>query len=148
VQVLVDGAEAAYTHYLELLNQDEDGRTIDLRRTGVARELARANLPVSFYTQWYWKIDLHNLLHFLELRLDRRAQYEIRQYAAVILGIVKVWVPLTYEAFIDYRLGRLELSKRALEVVRRMGSAGEEVDFAASGLSRREWDELAAAIRQ
>jgi len=107
----------------------------------VARELARTTLPVNFYTEWYWKIDLHNLLHFLQLRLDRHAQYEIRVYAETIAGIVKQWCPLTWEAFEDYRLNAYSLSAPALAVVQRM-LAGEAVVQEGSGLSRREWDEL------
>ena len=107
----------------------------------VARELARTTLPVNFYTEWYWKIDLHNLLHFLQLRLDRHAQYEIRVYAEAIAGVVKQWCPLTWEAFEDYRLNAYSLSAPALAVVQRM-LAGEAVVQEGSGLSRREWDEL------
>ena len=107
----------------------------------VARELARTTLPVNFYTEWYWKIDLHNLLHFLQLRLDRHAQYEIRVYAEAIAGVVKQWCPLTWEAFEDYRLNAYSLSAPALAVVQRM-LAGEAVTQEGSSLSRREWDEL------
>ena len=77
-------------------------------------------LPLNAYTQWYWKIDLHNLLHFVALRADPHAQYEIRAYAEVLLDVVRRWVPLTYAAFVDYRLKAAELSAKALAVVRRM----------------------------
>lgn len=128
------GARRAYAEYLELLG--EEGGEV-----GVARELARAVLPVSFYTQWYWKSDLHNLLRFLELRMDAHAQWEIRQYAEVIAGMVERWVPQTWEAFRDFRLQRTELSAAATAVVRRW-LAGEDIAQENSGLSRREWASL------
>ena len=127
-----------------MLNEDEQGEPIDPSKLGLARELARSVLPVAFYTQWYWKTDLHNLLRFLELRADLHAQWEIRQYALRIAEIVKLWVPHTYEAFEDYRLGRLELSQAAAVVVRRW-LAGEVVRRADSGLSIREWNDLLIA---
>jgi thymidylate synthase (FAD) len=127
----------AFTAYDQLLGEGD--------RPGVARELARIVLPLSTYTQWYWKIDLHNLLHFLALRADPHAQYEIRAYAEVIFGIVRRWVPLTAEAFENYRLRAVTLSARAREVVRRM-IAGETVTQETSGLSAGEWRELVAAL--
>ncbi len=145
IDTIVRGAESAYKDYLSLLNEDEQGEQLDPSKLGLARELARSVLPVSFYTQWYWKIDLHNLLRFLELRMDLHAQWEIRQYALKIADIVKLWVPHTYEAFEDYRLGRLELSRAAAEVVKRW-STGEEVNREDSGLSAREWSDLHAKI--
>ena len=136
----------AYDDYVEMLNADEQGNTRDPSRQGLARELARMNLSLNFYTQWYWKIDLLNLLHFLGLRADDHAQYEIRAYAEVILDqVVARWVPLTCAAFRDYVAGAFTLSAPALAVVRRM-LAGESVDQAASGLSAREWRELMAAL--
>lgn len=144
-EVMRSEAEQAYGRYLHLLNEDGLGSPADPDRSGVARELARSVLPVSFYTQWYWKIDLHNLLRFLELRMDPHAQWEIREYANAIASIVKLWVPLTWEAFSDYRLGRLELSAAAAAVVRRW-LAGDTVALEQSGLSRREWDELSVAM--
>ncbi|MGD1015378.1 MAG: FAD-dependent thymidylate synthase [Roseiarcus sp.] len=134
-------AERAYGRYLELLNQDAEGNVLSATRTGVARELARIDLPLSFYTQWYWKIDLHNLLSFLSLRAHPNAQLEIRAYAQEILKIVAVWVPHTYEAFVDYRRDSYELSRGALEAVRRM-LRGERVVASDVGLSPREWREL------
>jgi len=108
---------------------------------GLARELARIVLPTNFYTQWYWKIDLHNLLHFLSLRADPHAQYEIRVYAERIADVVRKWVPITAQAFDDYHKGGVHLSAAGLEVVRRK-LAGEEVSQPQSGLSKREWGEL------
>ena len=136
----------AYGVYENLLNEDESGERKDPDRAGLARELARAALPVNYYTQFYWKIDLHNLLHFLSLRADAHAQYEIRAYADVILEkIVMRWVPATYEAFRDYGLDAASLSAGGLAVVRRM-LAGETVQQENSGLSKREWRELMAVL--
>ncbi|MGR3485676.1 MAG: FAD-dependent thymidylate synthase [Paracoccaceae bacterium] len=130
-------ADRAYDTYASLLS--EDGQQ------GLARELARMTLPASIYTQWYWKVDLHNLLHFLRLRADPHAQYEIRAYADAICEVVADWVPATWAAFRDHRLEAATLSGRALAVLRRM-LAGEDVDQASSGLSKGEWRELRAVI--
>ena len=136
----------AYGVYKNLLNEDDTGAPKDPDRAGLARELARAALPVNYYTQFYWKIDLHNLLHFLSLRADAHAQYEIRAYADVILDkIVMSWVPATYQAFRDYAMDAASLSAGGLAVVKRMLS-GEAVDQASSGLSKREWRELMAVL--
>ncbi len=140
-QMLREDAAQAYGHYEEMLNEDGDGGARDPERQGLARELARMNLSLNFYTQWYWKIDLHNLFHFLSLRADAHAQYEIRAYAEVMLDTVKRWVPAAHEAFCDYRLGAASLSAKALGVVRRK-LAGEDVDQESSGMSKREWREL------
>ncbi len=131
----------SYQLYLDLLNEDRNGETADPEKQGVARELARMTLPLNTYTEWYWKIDLHNLLHFSALRADSHAQYEIRAYADVLLDVLKRWVPLTYDAFIDYRHEGAELSAKALAVLRRM-LKGEKVEQAESGLSPREWRDL------
>lgn len=130
LRLLRRDAEQAYETYEGLLENP-----------GLARELARMNLPVSWYTQWYWKIDLHNLLHFLALRIDPHAQYEIRVYGEAMAKVVQAWVPTVWEAFEDYRLHAVTLSRQMVDTVRRM-LAGEAVDREASGLSRREWDEL------
>jgi thymidylate synthase (FAD) len=114
---------------------------------GLARELARMELSLNYYTQWYWKIDLHNLLHFLSLRMDSHAQLEIRVYAELIGGLVERWVPMCYEAFRDYRLGSVQLSAGALEAVRRM-LRGEPTTAAEVGLSAREWRELMDVLQQ
>jgi thymidylate synthase (FAD) len=145
LEILESDARKAYAHYEELLNGNEAGDIFDETKQGLARELARMTLPVNFYTQWYWKIDLHNLMHFLSLRADSHAQYEIRAYADVMLEMVKAWVPLTYQAFMDYRMGAAELSAQGLDVVRRK-LAGEAVSQETSGLSLREWDELHTLI--
>jgi len=139
-------ATRCYDHYVEMLNEDEGGARRDPSRRGLARELARMNLTLNTYTQWYWKIDLYNLFHFLSLRADAHAQYEIRSYAEAMLGTVAAWVPLAHQAFLDYRLGAVTLSAQMLAAVRRM-LAGEAMDQASSGLNRREWAELMAALR-
>ena len=147
LQLLTADATHAYEHYEEMLNEDADGTVRDPNRRGLARELARMNLSLNFYTQWYWKIDLLNLLHFVWLRADDHAQYEIRAYANVLLDIIRRWVPLTHEAFVDYRADAASLSGPALTIVRRM-LKGETVDQESSGLSPAEWRDLMATIEQ
>jgi thymidylate synthase (FAD) len=141
LDLLREDALRAYRDYTTLLNTDEAGAVIDPDRQGLARELARMNLTLGFYTQWYWKTDLYNLLNFLSLRADVHAQYEIRAYADVMLETLERWVPLTAEAFRQYRLGGAHLSEKGLAVVKRM-IAGEPVSHAESGMSKREWTEL------
>ena len=145
LHLLRDDAERCYGHYQEMLNARDDGSMLDASRSGLARELARMNLTLNTYTQWYWKIDLHNLLHFLSLRADAHAQYEIRVYAEVMLDTVKRWVPATYAAFLDYRLGAATISARGLAAVKRMID-GEKLDQKSSGLNPREWRELMTAL--
>jgi thymidylate synthase (FAD) len=134
-------AEHAYAGYTELLNEDTSGKPIDPSRPGLARELARMNLSLGFYTQWYWKTDLHNLMHFLALRADQHAQHEIRAYAETMLNTLARWVPMTHTAFLEYRMNAALISATGLAVIRRL-LAGEIVAPEASGLSRREWREL------
>jgi thymidylate synthase (FAD) len=155
---VVQGAEAAhvldllredsrrqYGHYLEMLNEADDGAPIDSDRQGLARELARMSLTLNFYTQWYWKIDLYNLMHFLSLRADPHAQYEIRVYAEAMLEVMRRWVPLCHEAFLQHRLDSVTFSAGALAVVKRL-LAGEKVTQESSGLGKREWGELLGTI--
>ncbi len=123
----------SFTVYEKLLGDDE--------RPGIARELARMVLPLNTYTQWYWKVDLHNLLHFLRLRNDAHAQYEIRAYAEVLLDIARKWVPLTTAAFEQYRVDGAELSAAALAVIRRV-LGGEVVTGPSSGLAGTELRQL------
>ena len=139
--LLRDDASRCYDHYAWMLN--EDGA--DPARQGLARELARMNLTLNSYTQWYWKVDLQNLMHFLSLRADAHAQYEIRVYAEAMIKVLHAWVPACAQAFMDYRVGAVSLSAQMLAVVRRR-LAGESVTQAGSGLSKREWDELAAML--
>jgi thymidylate synthase (FAD) len=143
--LLREDAERAYGHYAEMLNEDETGKLVDPSRTGLARELARMNLSLNFYTQWYWKTDLHNFMNFLSLRADAHAQYEIRVYADAMLGVLDRWCPLSAEAFRQYRMGGASLSAAGLAVVRRL-LAGETVTQEQSGLGKREWTELQATL--
>jgi thymidylate synthase (FAD) len=145
LDLLRSDAERAYTSYTQMLNVSETGSAADPSWPGLARELARMSLSLNFYTQWYWKIDLHNLLHFLALRADPHAQYEIRAYADEMLRIVERWVPLAHAAFLEYRMNAETISATSLKVIRRL-LAGETVDQKASGLSPREWRELMAVL--
>ncbi len=145
IGILRADAEQTYAHYEEMLNEDAAGNRPDPGRDGLARELARMNLTLNTYTQWYWKIDLHNLLHFLSLRTDAHAQYEIRVYADAMLETARRWVPIVCEAFEDYRIGGAQLSASGLAVVRQMLDGGTP-DQKTSGLSPREWRELMATL--
>jgi thymidylate synthase (FAD) len=137
LKYLTEDAMRCYDHY-EAMISDEG-------QQGLARELARMNLPANIYTQWYWKVDLHNLLHFLRLRADAHAQYEIRVYAEEICKLVADWVPFAYRAFEDYRMGGATLSSTALDCVRRM-LKGEEVTQETSGMSKGEWREFKGVL--
>ena len=141
LDMLKQDAERTYKNYEEMLNERFDGTTIDESKDGLARELARMNLTLNTYTQWYWKTDLLNLLNFLNLRADNHAQYEIRTYADAMLKTVKKWVPIAYEAFVDYRVGGLELSSKSKLVNEKM-IKGQACIFENSNLSKREWNEL------
>ncbi|MFL2682696.1 MAG: FAD-dependent thymidylate synthase [Alphaproteobacteria bacterium] len=134
-------AEKSYETYEYLLNENNKGEVIDENRDGLSRELARINLTLNTYTQWYWKTNLHNLMNFIFLRADSHAQYEIRVYADIIYKIMESWVPITAEAFNSYRSGSVELSAEAINVIKLM-LAGNKVDQKTSGLSLREWNEL------
>lgn len=147
LELLRDDAQRCYAHYQELLNEDEGGQIIDPQRDGLARELARINLTLNYYTQWYWKIDLHNLMHFLRLRIDPHAQQEIRSYAAVIGDVVAAWVPAAWEAFGDYRLHGAEFSRQELAALRLLVS-GQPADLDALGLSKREQEEFRRKLEQ
>jgi thymidylate synthase (FAD) len=137
LEILKADSNRSYDNYEAMIS--EDGQD------GLARELARMNLPTNIYTQWYWKVDLHNLFHFLRLRADSHAQYEIRVYADTICDLVRDWVPAAYGAFEDYRLGGAVLSAKSLDCVRRL-LAGEAVTQESSGMSKGEWREFEAVI--
>lgn len=139
LRLLRDDAQRSFATYHQLLNADEDGRTIDPDSQGIARELARIGLPVSAYTQMYWQTNLHNLMHFLRLRADAHAQYEIRVFAGKILEIMADWVPVTTEAFRDYQLEAGRLSRMELALVKDMLAGKASIaDAEAYGLSKRE----------
>ncbi|MEA2767753.1 MAG: thymidylate synthase, partial [Acetobacteraceae bacterium] len=140
LHLLRDDAERTYANYARMLNE---GETPDPTRRGLARELARMNLTLNTYTQWYWKTNLHNLFHFLSLRADPHAQYEIRVYADAMLQMTEAWVPIAAAAFRDYRLGAVTLSAQMITVLNRR-LAGETVTQETSGLNRREWAEFTA----
>ncbi len=137
LEYLKGDAARCYDHYEEMIGHEG--------QQGLARELARMNLPANIYTQWYWKVDLHNLFHFLRLRADAHAQYEIRVYAEEICRLVADWVPAAYGAFEDYRMGGATLSGKALDCVRRM-LKGEQVTQETSGMSKGEWREFEGVI--
>ena len=137
LEYLKGDAARCYDHYEEMIGQEG--------QQGLARELARMNLPANIYTQWYWKVDLHNLFHFLRLRADSHAQYEIRVYAEEICKLVADWVPAAYGAFEDYRMGGATISERGLQCMRRM-LKGETVTQEGSGMSAGEWREFMAVV--
>ena len=137
LDILKSDSHRAYDHYEDMIS--EEGQS------GLARELARMNLPMNIYTQWYWKVDLHNLFHFLRLRADSHAQYEIRVYADAICKIVADWVPHAYAAFEDYRLGSAQFSGKGMKALRRM-LKGEKVTQETSGMSAGEWRELMGSL--
>ena len=145
LNLLKNDAERTYDNYETMLNERYDGSVIDEKKSGLARELARMNLTLNTYTQWYWKTDLLNLMNFLRLRADSHAQFEIRAYADVMLDTLKKWVPITYEAFMDYRVGGTEISSKGKLVLKDLIS-GKNVDIDSSGLSKREWNELMSAF--
>jgi thymidylate synthase (FAD) len=147
-------SDRAYRLYEALLNETLGGEVVDDRRSGLARELARMVLPTNYYTQWYWKVDLHNLFHFLSLRADAHAQYEIRAYAEAICTVVEKWVPAAWGAFEDYRLDAESFSGPALGVLRSLLDPSRLEDEAyleglreESGLSAREFREFLAALK-
>lgn len=144
-ELLRTDAQQAFEHYRSMLNEGSVDEPPDDTRPGLARELARIGLPVSTYTQWYWKVNLHNLLHFLVLRADAHAQWEIRVYADVILDVVKRWVPLTLAAFMNYQVGGTRLTPEGITIVRKL-IKGEIIDESAIQMSPREWRELKATL--
>ncbi len=145
LDMLKTDAERTYANYEEMLNERYDGTVIDENEIGLARELARMNLTLNTYTQWYWKTDLLNLMNFLRLRADHHAQYEIRSYADVMLDTLKKWVPITFEAFMDYRVGGTEVSSKGKLIIKKL-IKGEKVSIDDSNLSKREWNELMEAF--
>jgi len=145
LDLLKSDAEKTYNDYEMMLNERYDGSVIDDKEVGLARELARMNLTLNTYTQWYWKTDLLNLMNFLRLRADHHAQYEIRAYADAMLDTLKKWVPITYDAFIDYRVGGTEISSKGKLIIKKLIS-GEKISIEDSGLSKREWNELMEAF--
>jgi len=145
MEILEADSQHCYNHYQEMLNEDEEGNTIDESKQGLARELSRINLTLNCYTEWYWKIDLHNLFHFLSLRADSHSQYEIQAYAYKMLELVKKWVPLSYDAFMKYRKNSMHLSEPATKLLKQLIS-GQKIDPDNKGMGAREWREFLAQL--
>ncbi|HIP10221.1 MAG TPA: FAD-dependent thymidylate synthase [Rhodospirillales bacterium] len=145
LDILREDAKMTYDHYIEMLNESEEGNIIDVSKEGLARELARMNLTLSTYTQWYWKTDLHNLLNFLSLRADTHAQYEIRVYADAMMETLRRWCPITFQSFSDHRVEGVTFSGKAIKVVKKLIS-GVHINQEESGMSKREWRELMEVI--
>ena len=143
--MLKGDTERTYDNYEKMLNERYDGSIVDKKKSGLARELARMNLTLNTYTHWYWKTDLLNLMNFLRLRADHHAQYEIRAYADIMLDTLKRWVPITYEAFMDYRVGGTEVSSKGKAVIKKLIN-GDNISIDETDLSKREWNELMIAF--
>ena len=137
IQILKNDSLRSYKSYEKMLSKEN--------KKGLARELARMNLPTNIYTQWYWKTDLHNLFNFIRLRNDIHAQYEIRVYAEKIAELVKKWVPFAFEAFEQYQLNSSHLSSNGLSCIKRL-MKGEDVSQDNSGMGKREWKEFCEII--
>jgi len=138
LEILTASQQKLYQEYEDLLESD------------IARELARINLPLSLYTEWYWKIDLHNLFHFLQLRLDKHAQYEIRVYAEAMAKITKRVAPLAWEAFEDYALRSVTFSRPELKILAEQISASSLTPdlLQHKGLSKREAEEFLEKLKR
>ena len=145
IKILKDDSTRCYNNYLWMLNENNT-QGYDETRDSLSRELARINLTLNTYTEWYWKIDLHNFMHFLSLRADHHSQFEIRAYADVLIKILKKWVPLTYKAFCSYMLNSAELSQEALQVIKELFK-GKKVNKDSTGLTNREWEELQQLLK-
>ena len=138
-KIIKDNSRIGFENYSKLLNQDDSGKMIDDSKKGLARELSRMTLPLNSYTQWYWKIDLHNFMHFLSLRFDPHAQYEIKVYAEVMMEILKKWVPLTYEAFVSNRLNSLTMSSHGVEYIKSLIKRRKSIP---KNISKRELERI------
>ena len=145
IKILKDDSTRCYNNYLWMLNENNT-QEYDETRDSLSRELARINLTLNTYTEWYWKIDLHNFMHFLSLRADHHSQFEIRAYADVLIKILKKWVPITYKAFCSYMLNSAELSQEALQVIKEL-IKGKKVNKNNTGLTNREWEELQQLLK-
>ena len=145
IKILKDDSTRCYNNYLWMLNENNT-QGYDETRDSLSRELARINLTLNTYTEWYWKIDLHNFMHFLSLRADHHSQFEIRAYADVLIKILKKWVPITYKAFCSYMLNSAELSQEALQVIKEL-IKGNKVNKESTGLTNREWEELQQLLK-
>ena len=144
LKILKEDSARCYENYTWMLNE-KNSKEYEKERNSLSRELARINLTLNTYTQWYWKVDLHNFMHFVSLRADSHSQFEIREYGKILLKILSKWTPLTYKAFLSYRLKSAELSMEAIEIIRKM-IAGKKVTKSKSNLSNREWKELESLL--
>lgn len=144
LKILKEDSFRCYKNYTWMLNE-KNSKEYEKDRASLSRELARINLTLNTYTEWYWKTDLHNFMHFVSLRADSHSQFEIREYGMVLLKILSKWTPLTYKAFLSYRLNSAELSMEAIEVIRKI-IAGNKVTKNTSKLSNREWKELESLL--
>ncbi|MBV68345.1 MAG: thymidylate synthase (FAD) [Pelagibacterales bacterium] len=144
LKILKEDSTRCYENYTWMLNE-KNSKEYEKERNSLSRELARINLTLNTYTQWYWKVDLHNFMHFVSLRADSHSQFEIREYGKILLKILSKWTPLTYKAFLSYRLKSAELSMEAIEIIRKM-IAGKKVTKSKSNLSNREWKELESLL--
>lgn len=142
LQWLKDDAENAYNHYQLMVNEDAQGQKMLGCYKGLARELARMNLPVNIYTQWYWKCDLHNIFNFLRLRMDSHAQYEIRVFANAMAEIIKQIVPVAYSAFEEYILYSMTLSRKEQRVLSRLIEINDKQITMHQEFSKGEWNEF------
>ena len=140
LKILKEDSFRCYKNYTWMLNE-KNSKEYEKDRISLSRELARINLTLNTYTEWYWKTDLHNFMHFVSLRADSHSQFEIREYGKILLKILSKWTPLTYKAFLSYRLNSAELSMEAIEVIKKM-IQGKKVVKNKSNLSNREWKEL------
>ena len=145
LDILKNDSDNCYKNYSWMLNESNKNSNYDPNRAGLSRELARINLTLNTYTQWYWKTNLHNFMNFLSLRSDSHSQYEIRVYSDVMMKVLKKWVPLSYEAFNDYRVSSSEFSKLSIDVIKKLIS-GKKINHKESGLSKREWLELMSSL--
>lgn len=142
-ELLIEDAMRCYEDYEKMIDEEGD--------IHLARELARMNLTINSYTQWYWKVNLHNLLHFLRLRIDRHAQYEIRVYAEILAKILHGWCPTTYQAFLDYRVNAVSFSAQQWEFIREQ-LIDKTIDYSTldvpKNMSKREWTEMLDVINK
>ena len=163
-EILTNDANHCYNNYKNMIDGNipsTDNNIENLQEdnsNGIARELARMNLTLNFYTEWYWKTDLHNLLHFLNLRLHPHAQYEIREYAKVILDIVEKWCPMSSNAFKKHILNSVNISSVAKDLLKLISKHGTEStwfkDFnnnldknlSEINISKREYNEILSII--
>ncbi|MBP6986433.1 MAG: FAD-dependent thymidylate synthase [Alphaproteobacteria bacterium] len=145
LDMLKQDATQVYDHYRQMINTDEEGVVQDETKPALARELARMNLTLNYYTEFYWKIDLHNLLHFLSLRADSHAQYEIQVYALAMMDVLKKWTPYSYEAFMKYHFNGAHVSQQGIEIIRQL-IAGVSLEDIQTEMSPREKRELFEAL--